>query len=86
MQHAGKQSDMDPIRLRPATVAARLPETTAEERVRELEHLIELERARRVAIEQGLDRLSARCHELSRENAALRELLPADVALPGTVA
>ncbi len=47
----------------------------AEERVRELEHLLQLERARREAIEEGLDRLSARCHALSRENAELREQL-----------
>ena len=46
-----------------------------EGRVRELEHLLQLERARREAIEEGLDRLSARCHELSRENAELREQL-----------
>ena len=65
---------MDSIRLEPATVSTRLPEPTAEERIRELEHLLELERARRKAIEEGLDRLSARCAELARENAALREV------------
>ena len=68
---------MDPIRLTPATVSTRLPEPAIEERVRELEHLLELERARRVAIEAGIDRLSARCNELAHENALLRELLPA---------
>ena len=76
---------MDPIRLMPATVATRLPDTAPEERVRQLEHLLELERARRGAIEAGLDRLSARCHQLARENAALRELLPAHVELPEPV-
>ena len=70
---------MDPIRLTPETVSTRLPETSADERVRELEHLLELERARRKAIEQGIDRLSERCSELARENAALRELLPEPV-------
>ena len=53
---------------------------TAGARIRELEHLLELERARRVAIEQGLERLSIRCNALARENAALREQLPADPA------
>jgi hypothetical protein len=75
---------MDPIRLTPATVSAHLPEPATEVRVMELEHLLELERARRAAIEEGLDRLSARCNDLARENAALRELLPADVALTAT--
>jgi regulator of replication initiation timing len=46
-------------------------------RIAELEHLLELERARREAIEAGLDRLSERCHTLARENAALRERLGA---------
>lgn len=73
---------MDSIRLTPATVSTRLPETAAEERIAELEHLLELERARRAAIEQGIERLSARCDELAHENAALRELLPAHVELP----
>ena len=77
---------MDPIRLSPATVSTRLPKPPAEERVRELEHLLELERGRRAAIEQGLDRLSARCSELARENAALRDMLPAPVELSGPVA
>ena len=76
---------MDPIRLTPATIATRLPEPPAEQRVKELGHLLALERARREAIEQGLDRLSVRCHDLARENAALRELLPADVELPEPV-
>ena len=53
--------------------------------MKELGHLLALERARREAIEQGLDRLSVRCHDLARENAALRELLPADVELPEPV-
>lgn len=54
-------------------IEIRLPGEDA--RVQQLEHLLELERARREAIEQGLDRLSARCGELARENAALRERL-----------
>jgi hypothetical protein len=56
-----------------------------EDRIRELEHLLDLERGRRMAIEQGLDRLSARCADLSRENAALRELVPNGTALPAPV-
>ena len=65
------------IRLTPETVEARLPAPDPDERIRELEHLLQLERARREAIEQGLDRLSERCAELARENAKLRELVPA---------
>ena len=42
-------------------------------RIRELEHLLELEQARREAMEQGIERLSARVNELLRENAELRE-------------
>jgi hypothetical protein len=42
------------------------------ERVRELEHLLELERARRQAVEQGLERMTERVTELVRENAELR--------------
>jgi hypothetical protein len=75
----GKQSIVQPIRLSSDAVAASVP---AGERIRELEHLLELERARRAAIEEGLDRLSVRCGELARENAALRDMLPADAALP----
>ena len=52
------------------------------DRIEELEHLLALERARREAIEEGMERLSARCNELARENAALREQLGGDVALP----
>ncbi|HEX2086401.1 MAG TPA: hypothetical protein VHF89_12010 [Solirubrobacteraceae bacterium] len=66
---------MEPVRLVPDDVQARLPPEAAEERIRELEHRLELERARREAIEAGIDTLSARCHELARENAALREQL-----------
>ena len=44
----------------------------AEGRIRELEHLLELERARRKAMEQGLERLSDRVNELAHENATLR--------------
>ena len=47
----------------------------AEGRIRELEHLLELERARRMAMEQGLDRLSDRVNELAHENQALRRRL-----------
>ncbi|HEX8122945.1 MAG TPA: hypothetical protein VF549_16970 [Solirubrobacteraceae bacterium] len=54
-------------------------------RIAELEHVLELERARRRAIEQGLDRLSDRCAHLARENAALRELVPAHLELPELV-
>jgi predicted nucleic acid-binding Zn-ribbon protein len=50
-------------------------------RIKELEHLLELEQARRKAIESGLDRLSERCHELQRENALLRERLGDDLPL-----
>ena len=65
---------METLRLTPPEVHTRLPEPSAQERICELEHLLELERGRREAIEQGLDRLSTRCAELARENAALREL------------
>ena len=67
---------MEPIRLTPETVRTHVPDESADARVRELEHLLELERARRRAIEQGIERLSIRCSELTRENAELRELLP----------
>jgi hypothetical protein len=73
---------VDPIRLTPPTVETLLP---AEERIRRLEHRLELERARREAIEQGLDRLSDRCGRLARENAALRELVPNGTPLPEPV-
>ena len=53
----------------------------SEERVRELEHLLALERARREAIEAGMERLSARIDELARENAELRRQL-GDAAFP----
>jgi regulator of replication initiation timing len=68
---------MDPIRLSPETVRTRLPEDDVDpaERIAQLEHLLALERARREAIEAGIDRLSERCHALARENAALRERL-----------
>jgi RIO-like serine/threonine protein kinase len=56
-----------------------------DDQIRELEHLLELERARRQAMEQGLDRLSARCAALTRENAALRELVPNGTPLPEPV-
>ena len=69
---------MDPITLTPDAVRASLG---PDARIRELEHRLELERGRREAIEQGLDRLSARCNALARDNAALRELLPAGVRL-----
>jgi hypothetical protein len=64
------QCVVDTITLTPPTVETRL-----DPRVQELEHLLQLERARRQAIEEGLDRLSARCGELARENARLRERL-----------
>ncbi|MDQ3741233.1 MAG: hypothetical protein M3389_09860 [Actinomycetota bacterium] len=70
---------MESLRLAPDQVRAHLPEPTAQERITELEHLLELERARREAIEQGLDRLSARCNDLARENAALKEQLGGDL-------
>jgi regulator of replication initiation timing len=54
-------------------------------RIAELEHLLELERGRREAIESGLDRLSERCHALSRENAILRERLGEDAPVVETV-
>lgn len=73
---------MEPLRLSPADVGTRLPEQDPAKRIRELEHLLELERGRREAIEGGLDRLSVRCSELARENAAFREQLGGDVALP----
>ena len=57
------------------SVCAPLPDDATSDRVGELEHLLELERARREAIESGLDRLNERCAELQRENAALREQL-----------
>ncbi len=78
---------MDPIRLTPATVHMRLPEDDPDPhgRIAQLEHLLALERARREAIEGGLDRLSERCYALSRENAALREQLGDDAALPEPV-
>ena len=59
------------------------PQTAA--RIAELEHLLELERGRREAIEAGLDRLSERCHALARQNAALREQLGPDLQLPEPV-
>jgi hypothetical protein len=64
---------VDTITLTPPSVTTRLPGDDA--RITELEHLLRLERARREAIEEGLDRLSARCAELARENALLRERL-----------
>ena len=64
---------MDTMTLRPRPSRRACPSEDA--RVKELEHLLELERARREAIEEGLDRLSARCSELARENAGLRERL-----------
>ena len=42
------------------------------ERIRRLEHLLELEQARRAAMEEAVERLSARVNELTLENAALR--------------
>jgi cell division protein FtsB len=56
----------------PADLAAAARPADAE-RVAELERLLTLERARRHAMEQGLDRLSRRVQELTRENADLRE-------------
>ena len=50
-------------------------------RIAELEHLLEMERGRREAIEAGIDRLSERCHSLARENALLRERLGEDTEL-----
>ncbi len=41
-------------------------------RVRELEELLERERARNAGLERGLDALSARVTELREENARLR--------------
>ncbi len=76
---------MSTLRLTPVSVTTRLPESDLRDRVRELEHLLELERARRQAIEQGLDRLSDRCARLNRENAALRVLVPNGTPLPEPV-
>jgi hypothetical protein len=59
--------------------------SVAEQRVRELERLLAMERARRQAVEQGLERLSARCTSLARQNAALRELVPDGATLPEPV-
>jgi hypothetical protein len=73
---------MKSLRLTPDHVRTQLPETSATARIAELEHLLALERARREAIEQGLDRLSTRCGALARENAALRDMVPAGAALP----
>ena len=76
---------MDAIPLTPPAVETRLPEDDPHARVLELEHLLQLERARREAVEEGLERLSERCTALAAENAALRELLPADAELPEPV-
>ncbi|HEX8208122.1 MAG TPA: hypothetical protein VF587_18815 [Solirubrobacteraceae bacterium] len=54
-------------------------------RIAELEHLLEMERGRREAIEAGIDRLSERCHTLARENALLRERLGDDARVVETV-
>ena len=64
-RRAGKQSGV-------GALAEGATTEDAGARIRELEHLLELERARRVAIEQGLDRLSERLNELAHENAELR--------------
>ncbi len=69
--------------LTPPAVAARLPDEDADARVARLERMLALERARREAMEQGIDRLSRRVQELTRENASLREgRLGADVLEP----
>ena len=57
---------------------------SAQARIAQLEHLLELERSRREAIEAGVDRLSERCHQLARENAALRERLGEEAPLVET--
>ncbi|HEX2086069.1 MAG TPA: hypothetical protein VHF89_10335 [Solirubrobacteraceae bacterium] len=72
---------MEPIQPRGHGAGTRLAGDDIEARIRELEHLLALERARREAIEAGIDTLSARCEELARENAALREQLGGSVTL-----
>ena len=55
-------------------------DTDLHARIAELEHQLELERARNEGLESGLTALDQRVTELREENAALREALEATAA------
>ena len=71
------------VTTRTGAVASAPPATDAQARIAELEHLLELEQSRRIAIEQGLERISERCSELAKENLTLRAELGRGDPVPG---
>ena len=53
-------------------------DTDLQDRIAQLEHQLELERARNAGLERGLTALDRRVNELRDENAQLRETLDDD--------